>query len=203
MDVPAYNRRYRKTAHILAGFPAFLLKQLPFNVMILFGVAMVAASWALRPKWRWLRELAKPEDVANRAFIGARHYFVTVFLLIVIFGLRYSAIATAGWLALAWGDGAAALVGGQRSPRLPWSRHKTISGFVTCVLLVYCAILIAYLWTLDDFAWFSPSALVYFAVVSLIIGIAESVKAPIDDNYIVGLGTAVLLFAGTALFHLW
>ena len=157
----------------------------------------------LRPNWPWLRDLAKPEDVSSRAIIVARHYFVTVFLLIVLFGLRYNVIATAGWLALAWGDGAAALVGGKQSARLPWSRHKTISGFVSCIILVYCAIVISHLWTLDESTWLSASALIYFGVVSLIVGVAESLEAKLDDNYIVGLGTAALLFAGTAVFHLW
>ncbi len=180
-----------------------MLKQLPFSVMILFGAAMVVVSWMLRPKWRWLRELAKPEDVASRAFIGVRHYFVTVFLLIILFGLRHPVLATAGWLALAWGDGAAALVGGKDSLRLPWSRQKTVSGFIWCIILIYCAILISYLWTLADFTWLTAPALAYFGAVSLVIGVAESFKTPIDDNYIVGLGTAALLFTGTALLHIW
>ena len=171
--------------------------------MLLFGVVMVVGSWMLRPNWPWLRDLAKPEDVNRRAIIGARHYFVTVFLLIVLFGLRYNVIATAGWLALAWGDGAAALVGGKQSARLPWSRHKTVSGFITCIVLVYCAIVISYLWTYDELTWLSAPALVYFGAVSLIIGVAESLETKLDDNYIVGLGTAALLFVGTAVFHLW
>ncbi len=82
---------------MLAGFPAFLLKQMPFNGMLLFGVVMVVGSWMLRPNWPWLRDLAKPEDVNCRAIIGARHYFMTVFLLIVLFGLRYNIVAGLPW----------------------------------------------------------------------------------------------------------
>jgi len=188
---------------MLAGLPAFLLKQMPFSAMVLFGVVMVAVSWMLRPNWRWLRDLAKPEDVNRRAIIGARHYFLTVFLLIVLFGLRHSVIATAGWLALAWGDGAAALVGGKRSARLPWSRHKTVSGFISCIALVYCAIFISYYWAYDELAWLSAPTIIYFGAVSLIIGVAESLETKLDDNYTVGLGTAALLFLGAAVFHLW
>ena len=180
-----------------------MLKQMPFTAMLLFGVAMVVGSWMLRPNWDWLRDLAKPEDINRRAIVGARHYFVTVFLLIVLFGLRYDVIATAGWLALAWGDGAAALVGGKQSLRLPWSRHKTVSGFISCIALVYCAIIISYAWTLDESTWLSLPALAYFGAVSLIVGVAESLETKLDDNYVVGLGTAALLFAGTAVFHLW
>ena len=197
----SYNRRYRKAIHILAGFPAFLLKVLTLEQMMLFGVCMLVASWLLRPNWPWLRELAKPEDLDRRYIAGVRHYFVAVLALIVLFGARHSELATAGWLALAWGDGAAGLVGGK--VRLPWNPSKTLAGFLACILLIYLAIAASCAWSGAAADWMRWQVQVFIVLVAAAVSVAESLHLPMDDNYIVSLGTASLLYAGTALLHLW
>ncbi len=87
--------------------------------------------------------------------------------------------------------------------KLPWNRDKTVLGFFVCIALVYFAIVISYVWFDGASAWESWYAQVSFVSIAAIVSVAESLRLRIDDNYIVGLGTAALLFVGTAVFHLW
>jgi len=196
----AYNRRYRKAVHILAGFPAFILKFLTPGQMLAFTLAMAVASFLLKPSWPFLRELAKPEDLAARGIRGVRNYFVTVFLLAAVFGVRHPELVTAGWLALAWGDGAAGLAGAKENAKLPWSRNKTIVGFAACAGFIYLAMVSALLWH-SAAAGFLATWQVQTALLgtALIVAVAESMEFGLDDNYIVGLGTAMLMWVAAGL----
>jgi phytol kinase len=200
VDPTAYNRRFRKAIHVLAGFPAFILKFLTPSQVFAFVLAMAVVSFLLRPNWPFLRNLAKPEDMAARGIRGVRNYFVTVLLLAALFGARYPELVTAGWLALAWGDGAAGLVGSKQNAKLPWSRTKTVVGFVACACFVYLAMISALIWhrSATGFlaAWPAQAALL---AIALVIAAAESAEQRLDDNYIVGLGTAGLMWVASIM----
>lgn len=183
---------------MLAGFPAFILKYMPYSQIVALALAMAVVSFLLRPNWPFLRELAKPEDLAARGISGVRNYFVTVLLLAVLFGVRHPELVTAGWLALAWGDGAAGLIGSKDNAKLPWSRTKTIVGFVACGCFVYLAMLSALVWHYSApgflVTWPVQAALV---AIALVMAVAESAALRLDDNYIVGLGTAGLMWVAS------
>lgn len=154
---------------------------------------------------RLISLLAKPEDRERGYIAGVRHYFLTVFVLIVIFEfMKASFLATAGWLALAWGDGAAGLVGRRDSAKLAWSRRKTIIGFVSCIFFTFFAIAFAYFWNFWGFekpeALLGPNILAMFGATAFLVALLESIDLPIDDNYVVGLGTALLLYL---FFAIW
>ena len=161
-------------------------------------------SFLLTPKLKFVSPLAKPEDHERGYIAGVRHYFLTVFLLVLIFGyLNASFVGLAGWLALAWGDGAAGIVGRRDSAKLPWSRRKTIVGFFSCIIFTFLAIWLCYIWLFWETGFatlLKPSLLLMFGATAFLVAILESIDLPIDDNYVVGLGTAFLLFI---LFPTW
>jgi dolichol kinase len=197
-----YQRRLRKAIHILAGLPAFLLGYVGFGIAVTCALAAVVVAFMLKPNEPWLKMLAKPEDISRRRIDGVRNYFLTVFILIVLFDLRYPQIAAAGWFALALGDGAAGLIGRKDAVKLPWSGRKTIVGFLSCWAGVWLAVLIVFFLDCSAGLWVTWLGQVYIGLASLVVALLESVELPFDDNYTVGLSTALLLYAGALGFHL-
>ncbi len=174
-----------------------MLKYLPYGGNVLMALALMAIAWFLNPRWKFVSLLMKREDVERGYVAGVRNYFLTVLLLVVIFSWKAPWLATAGWLALAWGDGAAGILGRRDSTKLPWSRRKTIVGFLSCIVFTFVAIAFSYVWTFYGYAQgippLSSGILTVFGATSIIVGLLESVDLPIDDNYVVGLGTPILL----------
>lgn len=200
LSPPPYNRRLRKFIHILAGFPALVLKFLPWWGMIVLALLMLAGTWSLPPRWSSVAVFSKPEDRARGHLRGVRNYFLSVLLLVLVFGSTHTFYATAGWLALAWGDGAAGLVGGSRSAKLPWSQKKPVVGLLAGMVCTFIAIIVACFWSsAATQASLGVARLVGFAVVAVAIGLLESLDLALDDNFIVGLGTPALLLGLTPL----
>jgi len=199
LNLPPYNRRLRKLIHILAGFPALLLRFLPWWGMIVLALLFLAGTWFLHPRHRLVSAFAKPEDRARGFLSGVRNYFLSVLLLVVVFGAFNGFYATVGWLALAWGDGAAGLIGGSESAKLPWSRKKPIVGLLAGILGVFIAIIVASCWSSASCAGLGTVRLVSFAALAIAIGLLESLELPLDDNFTVGLSTPALLLGLSAL----
>ena len=198
-----YRRRLRKTIHILAGFPAFLLPLVSYSLMLTGAIAALVIALLLRPDTPWLRAMAKPEDFKTRSINGVRHYFAAILILIALFGGRYPELAMAGWLALAWGDGAAGLVGGKESLKLPWSKRKTIAGFVSCWICVWLAADAAFFAAGATGTWTAVAGQAFIGAAALAVAFLESWKLPFDDNYSVGLGIAGFLLAGKLAINLF
>lgn len=189
--------------HILAGFPAFMLPLVSYNLMVTGAVAALAAAMLLRPDAQWLRVMAKPEDFKTRSISGVRHYFATILILIALFGLRYPELAMAGWLAMAWGDGAAGLVGPKEGLKLPWSKRKTVAGFVSCWICVWLAADAAFYAAGVTGTWTAAGGQAFIALAALAVAFLESWNLHFDDNYSVGLGAAALLFIGKLTINLF
>lgn len=198
-----YSRRLRKTMHILAGFPAFMLPLVSYSLMVTGALVALVAATLLQPNSQWLRAMAKPEDFKTRSINGVRHYFATILILVALFGLRYPELAMAGWLAMAWGDGAAGLVGPKEGLKLPWSKRKTVAGFVSCWICVWLAADAAFFAAGTTGTWSEVGGQAFIAVTALAVAFLESWKLPVDDNYSVGLGAAALLFIGKFTINLF
>jgi len=199
LNLLPYNRRLRKLIHIAAGFPALLLRFLPWWGMVVLALVLLAGAWLLHPRQRLVSAFAKPEDRVRGVLAGVRNYFLSVLLLVAIFGAFNGFYATAGWLALAWGDGAAGLIGGSRSARLPWSPRKPVAGLLAGIICAFVAIVVAYLWCSAPGAGVETARIVGLAAVAVVIGFVESLDLAIDDNFLVGLGTPALLMGLSAL----
>ena len=121
---------------------------------------------------------------------GIFFYPLAVLLLLAFFPLP---LAAAAWAVMAWGDAAAALVGGAAGrPTLPWNRRKTLAGslaFIGAALPGACLFL---LWTrAPDFSW-------KFCVAAAVAGaLAESLPLPVNDNLVVPLAAVLTLGALT------
>lgn len=189
--------------HILAGFPAFMLPLVSYSLMVTGALVALVAATLLQPNSQWLRAMAKPEDFKTRSINGVRHYFATILILVALFGLRYPELAMAGWLAMAWGDGAAGLVGPKEGLKLPWSKRKTVAGFVSCWICVWLAADAAFFAAGTTGTWSEVGGQAFIAVTALAVAFLESWKLPVDDNYSVGLGAAALLFIGKFTINLF
>lgn len=197
-----YCRQLRKTIHILAGFPAFLLPHVSYSLAVAGAIAAFVAALLLRPNMPWLRAIAKPEDYNSRSIGGVRHYFATVLMLIALFGARHPELVMAGWLALAWGDGAAGIAGSKAGYKLPWANRKTALGFAACCLFVWLAANAAFFAAGASGAWTTPAGQGFLVATAVMVAFLESWSLPFDDNYSVGLGTAILLYAGKLMFSI-
>ncbi|MCH7472563.1 hypothetical protein IIA79_06390 [bacterium] len=210
-----YNRRARKLLHIAAGFPALALPYVTAWVALIAALAGVILAHWIRPKhaW-WLRYITKPADRNRNIIAGMRSYSMVILLLVLLwFPLERlagtAAYATGavryimfGWLAMAWGDGLAALMGpGPSVARtVPWNKQKTWWGVLGCFVGTWVAFIACFAWPLRGTeSLYLANPLGYGAAVAVVIAIVESLVSKVDDNYIVGLGGAAAAWAVVSL----
>lgn len=199
-----YNRTARKLLHVAGGSFAFAVPFVPHWFGLLAAIAATIMAYILRPKhaW-WLRYISKPADRKRNVITGLRGYATVILILVLAwpalqhFGLEAQRYVMFGWLALAFGDGLAGLVGpGPSIARtVPWNRHKTWWGLLGCyagVLLAYiCSFVIPYqLPSLQAIPW--PTHLELGPLIALAVAMIESLDVKADDNYTVGLGAPFL-----------
>jgi dolichol kinase len=201
----AYNRRARKLLHLAGGFFAFCLPFIPYWAALAGGIGAVAASFWLKPDFTpWLNDICKPEDRARGTIGGLRGYAVTLLVLLLAWPLlrridpgavRYVMF---GWMALAFGDGLAGLLGpGPRvAATVPWNRNKTWWGVVGSFLGIALAYAACFLLPLDGpVAVPALRTLLLGLPVAVAGAVVESLDLPLDDNYVVGLSCPLLAWA--------
>jgi dolichol kinase len=188
---------------MLGGLAAFLLPVTPYPIALAGSIlACVGAFWLKPSLGPWLNSISKPEDRAAGKIPGLRGYAVVVLILILLWPLmlRYDLPAVRyvmfGWMALAFGDGLAGLIGpGPLVARtVPWNRSKTWWGVVGSIT----GIAAAYLLSFSLFAIHGPPetaqrALVMAPLAALGGALIESLDLPVDDNYVVGLASPLLV----------
>ena len=144
------------------------------------------------------RRLYRPVDDARGFPLGILLYPLAVLLLIVTFPTRLDIVAAA-WAILAFGDGAATLVGRWARPRpLPWNREKTVAGTLAFIIIGGAAAVAFAAWTRP--AVVPPPAWVWVVCAPLAAAIAaalvETLPVRLDDNISVPFAAgAVLWFA--------
>ncbi len=176
------NETLRKTVHILAGLGAFALKFLTWQ-----GAAAIAAL-ATISNWLVLhRIVGKRVSRHERGWdAGIVLYPFCVLILILLFQ-RQSAFIAIPWVLLAFGDGAAGLIGrAVRIAPLPWNRDKSLGG-----TLAFLACGGAATFAVARFFAFPFGVPAITAVVAA--AIVESLPLRVDDNI------TVLFSAATAL----
>lgn len=197
-----YNRAARKLLHIAGGSFAFAVPFVPYWLGLIAAIGATILAYLLRPKhaW-WLRYISKPIDRKRNVITGLRGYATVILLLVLLwpllakFGIEAQRYVMFGWLALAFGDGLAGLVGpGPSVARtVPWNRHKTWWGLIGCYGGVLTAHILSFgvpfpgLPTLPlaihmEAAW----------TVAAVVALLESLDIRVDDNYTVGLGAPLL-----------
>ena len=212
----------RKAVHIGIGGCAFLLRWL--DTWQAASLALGALAFNLFLLHRLTQRRLLREGERSRGFSwGIALYPSVVLALILVFHSRLE-LAAAVWGLLAFGDGMAAvtgmLVGG---PRLPWNPGKTWSGFAAFVLYGTAAAAFLIRWTqqapidaaragaeasppvgasfLALGATAGGSEFIFLIlgclVAALAAGFAESLQTGIDDNLLVPLVGASVLWAAS------
>jgi uncharacterized protein (TIGR00297 family) len=182
---------FRQAVHIGAGFLALSLRWVDPLQLSWLAAAGLFFNAVILPRLGGLG-LWRREEGWNRRAPGILLYPLTVLLLLLIF-CRRPEVAAAGWGLLAFGDGAASLVGlawGRR--RLPWNPAKSWAGLTAYWLLGGGAVGVLVQWVAPGdfearFVW-----AVSFAV-ALVAALLESMPTRLDDNLAVPLIGALLL----------
>jgi dolichol kinase len=197
-----YNRHGRKVIHTLGGLLALLLPYLPVWASFIGAIAALGIVYRLKPDAApWLYAISKPEDRASGRISGLCGYAAVLVVLLACLlllgqheplGLRYVMF---GWMALAFGDGLAGLLGPgpQVARTTPWNRHKTWLGVLGSFIGFCLAYLMCFTLPLHGLE-LNPPGHLYLRMLAVATGAAllESLDLPVDDNYVVGLTTPLL-----------
>jgi uncharacterized protein (TIGR00297 family) len=193
-EIPAAEWR-RKAVHVGSGLFAFLLPVLGWQQAALAALAALAFNLFALPRLGG-RALLREAEAGRTHSLGIVLYPGVVLALILLFRNRLE-IAAAGWAFLAFGDGAATLVGRSLGgPRLPWNPAKSLAGLAAYVLFGggVAALLVAL------FRGSAPTG----GELACLLGAAtagaavESLPSELDDNLLaplVGAGTLAALLA--------
>lgn len=178
-----YSETRRKLLHIGMGGFALALRVLTWQQAAACAVAALAFNLFVLPRV-FGNSLNRPADRARGYSIGIVLYPLSVLLLLLAFPSRLDIVAAA-WGTLAFGDGAATIVGCAwgRHP-VPWHPQKSIEGLAAFVLVGGVAGVLLAWWTAPAV---SPTAPIEFIILAPLIaaaaaGLAETVPIQLDDN---------------------
>jgi len=204
--VTTYSEQARQWVHIGSGSFALLLRLLTWWQAAALAAFALAFNLLLLPRIGG-RRLYRPVDEARGFPLGILIYPLAVLLLILIFPSRLDIVAAA-WGILAFGDGAATLVGRASRPtaeiaenaetrfsarsassavkrgHLPWNPDKTIAGTLAFVVFGGMAGVALAWWTRPAVAPPPPMAFTIVAplVAAVAAAFAETVPVRLDDN---------------------
>lgn len=179
------------------GLLALVLRYLTWPQAAL--LALVALVFNATLLGRVLPGLVRASDAAGHQS-GVLFYPLALLALVLVFRERLDIVA-AVWAVMAFGDGAATLVGTRvGGPRLPWNADKTWSGLVTFALAGTVGAVALSMWVAPMivppppwyFTWFAPIA------AALAAALAETIPIKLDDNLTVPFVAGLTLAAAAA-----
>jgi uncharacterized protein (TIGR00297 family) len=174
---------------------ALLLRLLTWWQAALCAVAAVLFNLFVLPRIG-SRALSRPADAVRGYPLGIVIYPLAVLLLILAFPSRLD-IAASAWGILAFGDGAATLIGrpwGRH--RLPWNPDKTFEGLAAFIAAGGAAGMFLSWWTAPAITP-EPGRVFMLAapiVAAFAAGLAETVPIHLDDNITVPAVAASVLW---------
>jgi len=197
-QVTAYSETSRQLVHAAMGLLALLLRYLtwPQAALVTLGALIFNATLL----GRILPGIVRPSDRGGHR-AGVLFYPLALFALVLIFRERLDIVAAA-WAVMAFGDGAATLVGTHAGgPRLPWNADKTWSGLIAFALAGSIGAVALSLWVAPMivpappwyFTWLAPVA------AALAAAHAETIPIKLDDNLTVPFVAGVTLAAAAAV----
>ena len=194
----SFSESTRQWVHITFGAAALLLRYLDWYPAVVLAAAAVVFNIRLL-KYAAGGRLHRPGEIDQRFPAGLVLYPTSVLLLLLMLPSRPDIVA-ASWGILAFGDGAATLVGrrfGGRKWR--WNRQKSVAGSVALFVAGGAAGSFLAWWCRDavippPYLWFSIGAPL---VAALVAAAVETVPIRLDDNLSVPLAAASVLWALT------
>lgn len=190
-----YSEAYRKLVHIGLGAIAFSLGWLPWPVAAGAAFAAILFNWLVLPRLGG----EKISRAGSRSDWGIVLYPISVFLLIVIFRDRPE-IAAVGWIALAFGDGTATLIGRNlKGPRIPWNPKKSVLG---ALAFIEVALPVAWgaTWVIGAAETLLPTLMILFVAIGVSM-IVETLPTGVDDNLTVPFSAALTMWALGCVTH--
>ncbi len=194
-----FSEYRRQTLHVTMASFALLLRVLTWWQAALCAVAAFLFNLLVLPRIGGAA-LNRPGDRARGYPLGILFYPLSVLLLILAFPRRLDIVAAA-WGILAFGDGAATIVGTRfRSRPLPWNPDKSVGGSLAFAVAGALAGAGLCVWTRPAVSPLPPLAFALGAPVLASIAAAgvESMRIRLDDNISVPIVAAIVL-GGLAL----
>lgn len=194
-----HSERARQWVHIGSGGFALLLRFLSWPQAALLAVAALLFNAIALPRLGGDR-LYRPADRARGFPLGILLYPISVLLLIAFFRARLDLVAAA-WGILAFGDGAATLVGRRTPRKLPWNPDKSIGGTAAFVVCGSVAGIAFALWTRPSIGAAPGIAFVVLAttVAAVAAALVESIPVRLDDNLSVPFTAGAALWAASLI----
>lgn len=194
-----FSESRRQTLHMAMASFALLLRVLTWWQAAVCATAAFLFNLLVLPRIG-RRTLYRPGDTARGYPLGILFYPLSVLMLVVAFPRRPD-IAAAAWGILAFGDGAATLVGTRvRSPHIPWNPDKTTAGSAAFVVAGALAGAALAWWTRPAVSPMPPMLFTLAAPALAAVAAAgvESIRVRLDDNISVPI-TAAIVMGGLAL----
>jgi uncharacterized protein (TIGR00297 family) len=197
--VTDFSETRRQLLHMAMASFALLLRVFAWWQAALCAIAAFLFNLLVLPRIGGA-SLYRPSDSARGYPLGILFYPLSVLLLILAFPHRMDIVACA-WGILAFGDGAATIVGTRsRGPRLPWNPDKTVAGSLAFVAAGAVGGAALAWWTRPAVVpvppqWFTFGAPLLAAVAAAGV---ESIRVKLDDNISVPIAAAIVL-GGLAL----
>ncbi len=194
-----FSESRRQTLHMAMASFALLLRVLTWWQAALCAVAAFLFNVFVLPRIGGT-SMYRPGDAARGYPLGILFYPLSVLVLILAFPRRLDIVAAA-WGILAFGDGAATIVG-TRIPRgrIPWNPNKTVAGSLAFVGAGAVAGAALALWTRPAIS--PPPPLLFTLGAPVLAAVAaagvESIHVRLDDNISVPISAAIVL-GGLAL----
>lgn len=191
-----HSESARQWVHIGSGSFALLLRVLTWQQAAAMAGGALVFNLLVLPRIGG-RRLYRPVDDARGFPLGIVIYPLAVLLLILVFSSRLD-IAAVAWGILAFGDGAATLVGTRvGGRRLPWNAEKTIAGMIGFVACATAGGILLAWWTRPDAPrWFIVLAPLAAATAA---GLVESIPVRLDDNISVPVTAGSVLWIGSLM----
>lgn len=176
----------RQYTHILLFLFAFTLKYMSTWQAVLLIAGLLLFTTFVLPRLSVKKHFYRPAE--KKFSRGAISYFLTLFVLVLLFPLY---IVAASWAILALGDGMATLVGRHfKASNLPWNKNKSYAGSLAFVISAALGCYILLWWSGVQ----STGLLSVSLKVAIVAALAETLPWRLDDNISVALASAVSLF---------
>ncbi|MBE3072487.1 MAG: DUF92 domain-containing protein [Acidobacteria bacterium] len=201
-DAMSYSETRRQLVHMAMGGFALLLRVLTWRQAAVCALAAFLFNLVVLPRLGG-PSLYRPVDAARGYPLGILLYPLAVLLLILTFPHRLDIVAIT-WGILAYGDGAATLVGRWvRGPGLPWNPEKTVAGTAAFVIAGAAAGIVLAWWTRAAIVPQPPWLFVCVAPLAgaAVAGLVESMPVRLDDNLSVPVVAAAVIWGLSLVTH--
>jgi uncharacterized protein (TIGR00297 family) len=208
-----HSETARQWVHVGSGLFALLLRVLTGRQAAAMAAAALVFNALLLPRVGG-RQLYRPVDHERGFPVGILLYPLSVLLLMLAFPSRLD-IAAAAWGILAFGDGAATLVGRwasgsnaetaglaeRNNVRLPWNHDKSIAGTLAFIVFGGAAGVALAWWVRPAVTPLPPLAFTIAAplAAAILAALVETIPVRLDDNISVPLTAALVLWVASLM----